>query len=133
VAGDAYILWKHRDNDYYGFVENIRETIPEGKRVWGSISFWIGLHDYPYRSQITPYADVLAFEPEFVILYDHDTWGEVSATVGRRIERNGVYDEIRSLMEKLCVENGEFVRRIDDRYYGNVEIFQICWDRKQGG
>jgi len=124
IAGEIYILWDHRDNDYSNFVNQMREVIPVGSRVWGSMSFWIGMHDYPFRSQITPCEDVLEFKPEYVVLYDHETWGNRSATVGRWIDRK-VYDEIKGQMEKLCEERGEFLRSVDDRYYGNVKIYKI--------
>lgn len=132
VVGDAYVLWDHRDNNYEQFINEIRETIPPGQKVWATVSFWIGMRDYRLTTQLAPVEKILEFRPEFVILYDSDTWGGRSATVGRKFDNEEMYREVRHAMEKLCLDQGVFLKRIDNRYYGDVEIFRIEWPPNEG-
>jgi hypothetical protein len=131
TAGDIYILWKHRDNDFNRFISQIRSTIPENTRIWGSLTFWMGLHTYPYLSQISPYEEVLRFRPEYAILYDSETWGDVSATVGRKANTAQAWAEIRTKMEKLCEQRGTAIKQIHNKFYGDIVIYRINWNNTQ--
>ena len=129
-GGAVYILWKHRDYDYYGFITNLERYIPEGARVWGSMSFWIGLYEHPYRTQFTYGHDVETFKPEYVVLYDSDTWGGVAGTTGRSTKSSAWFRSVaplRGKMESLCQQKGTFVGKVDDKFHGNVEIYHINW------
>jgi hypothetical protein len=127
ALGNVYILWKHKDNNYYSFIEEIQHVIPKGASVWGSISFWIGLHDHPYLTQISPFHEVLKFKPEYAILYDSETWGDVSVTVGRKAHTAQSFAQIRMKMEQLCQTNGILLKQIQNPYYGDVYIYRIKW------
>jgi 4-amino-4-deoxy-L-arabinose transferase-like glycosyltransferase len=125
MAGDAYAVWSNRNHDYARFIRQIREVIPRNSRIWGSASFWIGLYDHPYMSQLTPTEKVVEFRPEYVILYDSTTWGNRSATTGVTVQLNKWFRERGEFMEKLCRDRGEFLKRIPNEYYGNIEIYRI--------
>lgn len=127
IIGDIYILWKHKDNRYSAFIAEIKNTIPDGSKIWGSMAFWIGLHNYPYLTQVLPYENVEKFRPEYAILYDSSIWGKLSATLGRKDETVSIYSKIAEKMENLCHKKGYFIKKILDKYYGDVEIYRIIW------
>ncbi|MFX0196248.1 MAG: hypothetical protein ACFFCW_09020, partial [Candidatus Hodarchaeota archaeon] len=127
IGGNIYILWKHKDNRYNSFIAEIKNTIPEGSRIWGSLAFWIGLHNYPYLTQVSPYEEVEKFKPQYAILYDSSIWGGLSSTVGRKDETVAKYSNIRNKMEELCSRRGTSMKRIENKYYGNIEIYEINW------
>lgn len=128
MAGDVYILWKHRDNDFYGFISEVRKTIPKGAKIWGSMTFWMGLHDYPYLTEISPFEEVDKFRPEYAILYDSMNWGGVSAIVART-QANVVwpYGDRPKKIEALCKRQGTFIKEIKNKYYGDIHIYKINW------
>jgi 4-amino-4-deoxy-L-arabinose transferase-like glycosyltransferase len=129
IGGNIFILWKHKDNDFYSFIAKVRTTIPEGSKIWGSTAFWIGLHNYPYLTQSSPYKEVERFRPDYAILYDSSIWGEKSATLGRDDPTADTYTDIREKMELLCLRKGTFLKKIRNKFYGDVEIYKINWDR----
>jgi hypothetical protein len=130
IGGNIYILWKHKDNDFYSFIAKVRDTIPEGSKIWGATTFWIGLHNYPYLTQSSPYEEVERFQPNYAILYDSTIWGKKSATLDRDDPTTERYTGIRGKMESLCLRKGTFLKKIDNKFYGDVEIYKIDWDSK---
>jgi 4-amino-4-deoxy-L-arabinose transferase-like glycosyltransferase len=128
TAGNAYILWKHRDHDFYAFIEQVRDTIPEGSKIWGSITFWFGLHDYPYISEISNFKEVYKFKPDYAIIYDNMNWGGVSAIVARTEQSTEwFYGDKTTRIEELCHSRGDFVKEIKNRFYGDIQIFKLKW------
>ncbi|MDD1779548.1 MAG: hypothetical protein LUQ65_15400, partial [Candidatus Helarchaeota archaeon] len=115
-GGDLYVLWKNKDNHFDSFVSEIKDTIPKGSKIWGSVAFWIGLYDYPYITQLSPYAAVEEFKPDYAIVFDSSVWEMESKpkSLARRIEL-------------LCSQRGTFIKRIENKYYGNIEIYKIDW------
>ena len=84
----------------------------------------------PYRTQFTYGQDVETFKSEYVILFDSDTWSGKTATTGRDISKSAWFvgtAGLRRKMESLCQEKGTFVGKVDDKFYGNVEIYHINW------
>jgi hypothetical protein len=128
VGGNFYLLWKHRDNDYQYFIDQIKATIPDNKKIWGASDFWIGLKDYQYLTPSSPYKEVEKFKPDFVILYDSSIWGTRSSTVGRKDETGHGYLYIRKKMESLCSNKGTIVKKINNDFYGNIHICKIDWE-----
>jgi hypothetical protein len=128
AGADGHQLWKHRTNDFAGFCREVRRVVPPGARLWANLGFWIGLHDYPYRSQLSSFDDVLRFRPEYVLLYDADIWGGSSATLGREVPPDEWNRVVARNMEQLCRQRGTLVRRVPDEFYGNIEIYRLDWD-----
>ena len=125
-AGDAWVVWKNRHNDYAGFTARLDEHLPVGARVWGSMTFWTGLHEHPYRTQYTYATDLETFRPEYVIMYDGDIWKTRGGVTGR--ERKGTaLQDVRERVEGLAAEKGVFVAKVEDPVYGTVEIHRIDW------
>jgi hypothetical protein len=125
-AGDAWLVWKNRHNDYADFTARLDEHIPDSARVWGSMTFWVGLHEHPYRTQYTYTKDLETFRPEYVIMYDGDIWKRQGGVTGR--ERvNSEHQEVRERIEGLVAEKGSFVAKVEDPVYGVVEIHRIDW------
>jgi 4-amino-4-deoxy-L-arabinose transferase-like glycosyltransferase len=134
-GGNVYALWKYRGNDYYGFISRVKNHIPDGSKVWGSISFWWGFREFPYRTQFTYGRDVDEFKPEYVILYDADTWGNITWTTRsqmsakREEDLTALFRGVRKKMEDLCLTKGKFAGKVEDEFYGNVEIYHIEYEK----
>ncbi|MBU0743249.1 glycosyltransferase family 39 protein [bacterium] len=126
LGGNAWLVYKHRHNEYYSFIEKLDAHIPDGARIWGSITFWFGFKDNPYSSQYSYAKDIDTFRPEYVILYDDDTWGKTSSTTGRQRDISLMADT-RHILETLAEERGTFVAMVKDPVYGEVEIQRIDW------
>jgi len=125
AAGNMYLLWQHRNGDYQGVINQIRNVIPSHSRVWGNVTFWIGLHDYPYRSQLTPVWAIHEFRPEYLIVFDSEMWGNRSATLGRNLTRDDGFGGQRQAIEEMVGKSGMLVKEIADSTYGNIQIFEI--------
>jgi len=131
AGGDIYILWKHRDNDFKSFISEVRNTIPEGSKTWGSMTFWMGLHDYPYITELSPFEEVEKFKPQYAILYDSMNWGGASTIVGRKnkVRDSGWPSADRpGKVEDLCKRRGTFIKEIRNKFYGNIHIYKIDWE-----
>lgn len=133
AGGDIYILWKHRDHDFRSFTTEIRSTIPQGSKTWGSMTFWMGLHDYPYITEVSRFEEVEKFKPQYAILYDSMNWGGMSTIVGRTSERNignakWGFEGRPGKIEQLCKEKGQFIREIKNEFYGDIHIYKINWN-----
>jgi len=127
LAGDFWLVRKNRHQDYRGFIARVRDHLPAGSRVWGSITFWLGLHDHPYRSQYTYGKDIDSFKPEYVIVNDADTWGRRSPTTGK-IGTGELMAGTRRILDDLVAQRGHFIAEIDDPFYGDVKIYRITWN-----
>jgi len=119
LAGDIILLWEHRDCDYYGFIRKVKGHIPEKARIWGTMSFWLGLHEHPYRSQYG--MNLESFKPEYMILYDTDIWGKTFWGAERKPK------SFRDSIVKFAAERGTCIGKVHDKFYGNVEIFRLVW------
>ncbi len=132
IGGDTYILWKHRDNDFKPFISEVRNTIPEGSRTWGSMTFWMGLHDYPYITEISPFEEVEKFKPQYAILYDSMNWGGLSTIVARKGKKRDTgkwwFAHRIPKIEELCKKRGVFVKEIKNKFYGDIHIYKINWE-----
>lgn len=118
IGGNVYLLWKHKDNHFDSFITEIKNTIPKGSKIWGSVAFWIGLYDdYRYITQLSPYAAIEEFQPDYAILYDSSVWAIESKS-----------KILAKKMELLCSQRGTFIKRIENKFYGNIEIYKINWD-----
>jgi len=126
VAGDVFIYKRSYTNNYYEFIRKVEQYIPKGARVWGSITFWLGMYKHPYRTQYTYGKDIGTFKPQYVILYDNDIWGSTTSTTGRDIN-SSKWIPLRIKMENLCEERGTIVGKVKDKFYGDVEIYKINW------
>ena len=126
ISGDLYILWKHKDNNFYFFINEIKSTIPKDAKILGAMDLWLGLYDYEYITLRSP-EHIENSKPEFVILNDVNTWGLSSSTVGRRQQRGKYMNYILIYLTELCEEKGILLRKIEDKFYGSVEIFRIVW------
>ena len=111
------------------FIQKLEQYIPEDSKVWGSMTFWLGLYKHPYRTQYTYGRDLDTFQPNYVILYDSDTWGEKTAIIGRKRD-NSAWRSVQLKFEKLAQTRGTFISRIEDKFFGNVEIYKIDWSNQ---
>ena len=126
-GGDAWAVWGSRNCSYPQFINQVRNLVPPGARVWGTMTFWFGFYDHPYRTQYTN--DLKSFEPDYVILYDNDIWGNRTVTTGR-IDPNAAFlQPLRDQLTQLVLKRGSSVGIVSNECYGNIEVFHIGWGK----
>ena len=116
LFGNFSLILKDKDSDYYGFIHKIEEIIPDNARVWGTMSFWMGLYKHPYRTQFTYLRDLETFKPEIMILDSYDLTPE-----------SGQYNSLLPKLKKVVNERGTLIGKINDKYYGNIKIYKVNW------
>ena len=72
VIVDIYILWKHKDNNSYYFINEIKATMPKDVKGRGEMDFWFGFYGYDYITIKSP-EHIENLKPEFVNLNDVST------------------------------------------------------------
>lgn len=66
-----------------------------------------------------------------MILDDRTTWGNKCATTGVPVPLNKWFKHRGEFMEQLGRDRGEFLQRIDNEHYGDIEIYRILDERTE--
>jgi len=116
LGGTLYLLWNNRSCSYASVTEALRETIPRGTSVWGSMTFWFAFHDQPYRTQYTYLRELESFRPEYMILGDRET------------ESKDHWLDVRRRTEEVVRQRGTQVALIKERCYGELRVYRMQWN-----
>jgi len=127
LGGDAWAMRRANNCGYSPFIKQIREIVPPDARVWGTMTFWFGFYDHPYRTQYSD--DLVSFQPEYVILYDNDIWGNRTGVTGREDPEAAKLQSLRNQLTALVAERGTYVGAVPNACYGNIEIFRLDWKK----
>jgi|GEM_PF-2581048 len=118
-AGNALFLWQNRDADYSRVITEVRNLLPEGdNRIYGEISFWMGLNDsffVPYIRTSWQRA-VTLYQPNIVIM---DDWVMVGGY------NDDDYSELRSELKSEMAEHGKLLGIVAGGFYGDLKIYQV--------
>jgi 4-amino-4-deoxy-L-arabinose transferase-like glycosyltransferase len=115
LTGDADLLWKQRNCSYTETVRELQAVIPTNSRVWGSITFWFGFYQQPFRSQYTYLRDVDTFKPQYMITGDTETWGKV------------FWRNVRDQAEAIIRQRGTLVAELPKSCYGDLKVYRLQW------
>jgi hypothetical protein len=91
------------------------------------MTFWFGFYDHPYRTQYTD--DLASFQPEYVILYDNDIWGNRTGVTGRKDPNAASWQPLQNQLTALVAERGTYVGAVPNACYGNIQIFRLDWTK----
>jgi hypothetical protein len=114
-AGDVSLLWRNRNCSYTETVRRLQSVIPADARVWGSLTFWFGFHQQPYRSQYTYLREVESFKPEYMITGDPEVWGK------------DFWLPVRDKANKIINERGTLLAEIPADCYGTLRVYRLRW------
>ncbi len=144
IAGTVVVLRAYRDADYDAFCARIAENIPPGSRVYGNLFLWIGLHEYPFFSDInqeflpkeqmepTVLSWLSEFRPQYAVRSTDPCW-EIGGLSPRRQEADfrgygvsGLGMQLKWEAEsKYLRHRGQLLDRIESRDFGTVEVYRI--------
>ncbi len=115
IAGNGLYLWRARSADYVATVESLNELIPPDSRVYGSITFWLGLRNHtfvPYMRKNWQRA-LEDHDPNVMIVDDLDMadpkkrWGALRADLNAHVEEHG----------------WTLLGEVDAGYYGQIKVY----------
>ena len=115
LAGDVSLLWRNRNCSYTETIQRLQAVIPANARVWGSLTFWFGFHQQPYRSQYTRLQEVDSFKPEYMITGDPEVWGK------------DFWLPVRDKANKIIDERGTLLAEIPADCYGTLRVYRLRW------
>ena len=124
IGGNVLVLRQAHAADYAACTERLRSLIPRDARVYGAITFFMGLHDRIYYSwNRTPLGLAVGkLRVNYLILND------------RVLVRGSGYGkddwkETRELASDFVKKNAELVGTAPDPFYGDLEVYRV----KQNG
>jgi len=119
LSANVYLLYRAREANYTSVEAKLREMIPPGKSVYGSISFWLALHDHSFISyeRTDPMMAANRFHAQYFIA------GDRVLTQGTPGDEQ-FFDNLRSGMAQV-IARSVFVGQISDPYYGQLMIYKI--------
>jgi Dolichyl-phosphate-mannose-protein mannosyltransferase len=115
IGGDGFLLLKNSRCSYTDVTASLREAIPSGSRVWGSMTFWFAFYDQPYRTQYTFLKDIDSFKPQYMITGDPEVWGKP------------FWKDLRTKVDSIVTDRGTLVKEIPSNCYGNLKVFRLRW------
>ncbi len=120
LAGNALWIYMGRKADYPQVARGLRAAIPPGSSVYGIITFYTALNDYPYHSyDRTPLAYELAnIHPQYMILWDR---------VMMHGSGEGLDDfkEVREQITAFVQDHAVLVARVPNEFYGDLGVFKV--------
>ena len=115
LGGNVSLVWRHRNCSYSETIEKLQSVIPRNARVWGSITFWFGFYQQPYRSQYTHFRELETFKPEYMITGDQEVWGKE------------FWLEVREKAEQTAQSRGTLVAEFPENCYGTLRVYRLHW------
>jgi 4-amino-4-deoxy-L-arabinose transferase-like glycosyltransferase len=130
ASANLLLLRSARHADYNQVAAQLRSVIPPDQPVYGSMTFWLALHDHPYISdeRTDPWMAANLFHTRYFILGDRN---HASAVQGlhSRAPANSVTDEafFADLDQRLAgiAARAVLVARFPDPYYGDLKVYKL--------
>lgn len=146
AAGNSVLLHVYRNADYDAVCRRIAKNIPDGAKVYGSLVFWVGFHDHPYRCQMneaifTTESLVSAlrsrlreFAPDYMIRSSHScvTLGGLGPRPTDMQHRNEAPNKPwvarqNRFEDRLLERRGELLDRFVTSDFGAIEVYRLRW------
>jgi 4-amino-4-deoxy-L-arabinose transferase-like glycosyltransferase len=131
----------HLGYDYYAVTDRIRTVVPQGVRVLGRPTWWLGLPEYDYRSTFSlAYYDldgdlnvaaVLGIvRPDVIIVDDGLRQGHLieEDDPPRQPMFYRFFKYPRQEFESFLAQRGEKMLEFTDPWHGLVEVYAVHWD-----
>ena len=115
LAGDVSLMWRHRNCSYEDTIHRLQAVIPSNARVWGSMTFWFGFYEQPFRTQYTYLKDLDGFKPEYMIIGDPEVWDKDS------------WQSIREKAEETVKTRGTLISELPANCYGRLRVYRLQW------
>jgi len=119
ISGNFLLLQDARKANYDKVTAGLRSVIPPGQIAYGTVTFWLALHDHPYISyeRTDPSMAANQFHARYFI-------------AGDRVMTSGLpgdeafYESLRRSMAEVIAES-ELVGHFPDPYYGDLKVYEL--------
>jgi 4-amino-4-deoxy-L-arabinose transferase-like glycosyltransferase len=119
LAANLYLLNGARHADYNRVGAELRSVIPQGQTAYGTITFWLALHDRSFISyeRTDPWMAAHQFHARYFI-------------TGDRMMENGMptddsfYQDLHRHMDEIIAQSRQ-VGEFPDPYYGDLKVYQL--------
>jgi 4-amino-4-deoxy-L-arabinose transferase-like glycosyltransferase len=119
VSANVFLLRAARSADYNKVGVELRSVIPPGQTAYGTITFWLALHDHPFISyeRTDPWMAANQFHARYFIT------GDRVMTGGLQTDEVFIADLNRHLAEVIA--QSKLVGHFPDPYYGDLKIYEL--------
>lgn len=130
-------IYSQRDYDYYAITNRIRDVIPEGQRILGMPTWWLGLSEYDYISSLNiPYyrffnqmgvqQALTEIRPDYIIV--DDAQRTVLVDPGQTLLQGmNVYAVSRQEFDAVLDSQGDLVLQFTDPWQGTFQVYHLTW------
>lgn len=129
LAGNAFVLYRDRNESYSIVREKIRNVIPMNTRIFGSTNLWLALKENEYL--ITDYFRIdgfLKFDPDYIVLINPDsryvrTSQIIEAPYNESIDNyKYFYDWMK---DYVFYSGGKLIGTYEVGRYGPIDVFKV--------
>lgn len=119
VSANVFLLRAARNANYDKVAAELRSVIPPGQTAYGTITFWLALHDYPFISyeRTDPWMAANQFHARYFITGDRVM---TSSAPGDE----AFYEKLRRSMAKV-ISQSKVVGHFPDPYYGDLKVYEL--------
>jgi hypothetical protein len=119
MSANLFLLHNARKADYNKVAAELRSVIPPGQTTYGTITFWLALHDRPFISyeHTDPWMAANQFHARYFI-------------TGDRVMTSGLpgdevfYEELRRSVAEVIAQS-KLVGSLSDSYYGDIKVYEL--------
>jgi 4-amino-4-deoxy-L-arabinose transferase-like glycosyltransferase len=119
MSANFFLLHSARDADYDKVASELRSVIPPGQTAYGTITFWLALHDRPFISyeRTDPWMAARQFNARYFIS-------------GDRVMASGLpgdeafYERLNRSMNEVIAQS-KLVGHFPDPYYGDLKVYEF--------
>ena len=119
LSANLFLLREARTADYSKVTEELRSVIPAGQSVYGTVTFWLALHDHPFISyeRTDPEMAANQFQARYFIAGDRVMSSGVSGD-------DAYFESLRRGMAKV-ISQSKLVGHFNDPYYGDLKVYEL--------
>ena len=119
MSANLFLLYGARKANYNKVTLELRSVIPPGQTAYGTITFWLALHDRPFISyeRTDPWMAVNQFHARYFIT------GDRAMTSGLLGDEAFMIDLNRHLAEVIA--QSKLVGHFPDPYYGDLKVYEL--------
>ena len=119
MSANIFLLRAARSADYNKVGAELSSVIPPGQTAYGTITFWLALHDRPFISyeRTDPWMAANKYHAQYFII------GDRVMTGGLPTDEAFIVDLNRHLAEVIA--QSKLVGHFPDPYYGNLRVYEL--------
>ncbi len=119
ISGNFFLLHEARNANYDKVTAELRSVIPPDQTAYGTITFWLALHDRPYISyeRTDPWMAANQFHARYFIA------GDRVMTNGLPWDKNPDKNLNQHMTEVIA--QSKLVGNFPDPYYGDLKVYQF--------